>query len=250
MLVRKKRENLLKKKARSEDSASEENLQSVRSWIRKIEQSTTSVSCRLSAVEKRLSTGMNETENNGLIAMNGRVETLMINIKKKSARAVARVLDGELTLLHNEVMKQEKEFDHLKEQLSAVEEMNTTTSAELKAMHTVISQINEKIGQRMQHKERPEPFVMHLGTIEIPVEFTGIIGGLLAFTIAILVVINQKEILLSPVFLCGVGVLLISVALLKMVRARSQSSLRPYFSMPLKTSSVQTESISYEKNEG
>ena len=44
MLVRKKRENLLKKKVISVDPSSGENLQSLGSWIRKIEQSTTSVS--------------------------------------------------------------------------------------------------------------------------------------------------------------------------------------------------------------
>ena len=115
MLVRKIKKNLLKKKPRDDDTSSEENVQSLRSWIHKIEQSTTAVSSRLSAVEKRLSTGLNESDASALLPINGRVETLVMNIKKKNAGAVARVLDHELTLLHNELMDQKKEFTHLRD---------------------------------------------------------------------------------------------------------------------------------------
>jgi len=241
MLVRKIKQNLLKKKPRTEDVSSQENLQSLRSWIRKIEQSTTAVGSRLSAVEKRLSSGMNESDAGNLLAMNGRVETLVLNIKKKSASAVARVLDHELTFLHNELIDQKKEFDRLKEQLTAFEEMNMTTTTELKTIRTAISQMNETIAKKMEQKGRAESFVMHLGAMEIPIELTGVIGGCLAFTIAIIVLIGQKEILLSPVFLCGVGVLLIGVALSKMIRARSRRTLHPFMTMPTDASSVPIE---------
>jgi hypothetical protein len=250
MLVRKKRRDLLKKKAKSDDGSSDENLQSVRSWIRKIEQSTTSVSSRLSAVEKRLSTGLNETEGTNLIAMNGRVETLLMNVKKKSATAVARVLDGELTLLHNETMDQKKETDDLKEQISAVKEVSITAVAELNALRTELTQMRETMEQRMEQKRNAKPFVMHLGTLEIPIEFSGIIGGLLAFTIAGLVLINQKEILLSPLFLFGVGSLLISSALLKTIRAYSRNSFHRVFPLPPETPSVQIDAPPEEKQDG
>jgi hypothetical protein len=160
------------------------------------------------------------------------------------------VLDGELILLQNELVKQEQEFGLLKEQLVVVEKMNMAITTELQTVHTAMSQMNTKIDLRLEHTERREPFVMRLGTMEIPIEFTGIIGGLLAFTIAILVVINQKAVLLSPVFLFLVGVLLIGFAMLKMIRTRSRSSLRPYFTTPLKTSSVQINPVQYERKEG
>ena len=51
MLTQREKKKMLKK----EDVVSEDNIQSLRSWVRKIEQSTMSVSSRLSAVEKRLS---------------------------------------------------------------------------------------------------------------------------------------------------------------------------------------------------
>ncbi len=250
MLVRKKRENLLKKKAIHEDLSSGENLQSLGSWIRKIEQSTTSVSSRLSAVEKRLSIGMIESESVHLVTMEGPVQKLILNGKKKNASEFARALDGELNLLHNVLVNQEQELGLLKEQLVVVEKMNMAITEDLQKVHTAMSQMNTTMELRLNRPERREPFVMRLGTMEIPIEFTGIIGGLLAFTIAILVAINQKAVLLSPLFLFLVGVLLIGSAMLKMVRTRSRSSLRPYFTMPLKTPSVQINPIPYERKEG
>jgi hypothetical protein len=250
MLVRKKRENLLKKKVMTEDPSSGENLQSLGSWIRKIEQSTTSVSSRLSAVEKRLSIGMMESESVHLVTMEGPVEKLILNGKKKNASELARALDGELSLLHNELVNQEAQLGSLKEQLVVVEKMNMAITENLQKVHTAMSQMNTTMELRLNRPERREPFVMRLGTMEIPIEFTGIIGGLLAFTIAILVVINQKAVLLSPVFLFLVGVLLIGFAMLKMIRTRSRSSLRPYFTMPLKTPSVQINPVQYERKEG
>lgn len=250
MLVRKKRENLLKKKAIHEDPSSGENLQSLGSWIRKIEQSTTSVSSRLSAVEKRLSIGMIESESVHLVTMEGPVQKLILNGKKKNASEFARALDGELNLLHNVLVNQEQELGLLKEQLVVVEKMNMAITEDLQKVHTAMSQMNTTMELRLNRPERREPFVMRLGTMEIPIEFTGIIGGLLAFTIAILVAINQKAVLLSPLFLFLVGVLLIGSAMLKMVRTRSRSSLRPYFTMPLKTPSVQINPIPYERKEG
>lgn len=232
MLVRKLKENLLKRKQKDENESPQDNLQSVRSWIRKIEQSTTAVSSRLSAVEKRLSTGMNEPDAGDILAMNGRVETLVLNIKKKSASAVARVLDHELTFLHNELMDQKKEFDRLREQLRTYEEMNTTSAIELKTLRSTISQMNETIDQRLEQSGRAKSFVMHLGAVEIPIELTGIIGGLLAFTISGIILIGQKEILLSPVFLCSVGLLLIGVALSKTIRSRSRHTPHPFMAVP------------------
>ena len=250
MLVRKKRENSIKKKVMPGDPSSGENLQSLGSWIRKIEQSTTSVSSRLCAVEKRLSIGMMESESVHLVTMEGPVEKLVLNVKKKNAGELARALDGELNLLHNELVKQEQQLSSLKEQLVVVEKMNMEITAELQTVHTEVSQMNTTMELRLERTDRREPFVMRLGAMEIPIEFTGIIGGLLAFTIAILVAINQKAILLSPLFLFLVGVLLIGSAMLKMVRTRSRSLMRPYFTMPLTTPSAQINPVPYERKEG
>jgi hypothetical protein len=250
MLVRKKKENLLKKKEITDGSAKGENLQTIRSWIRTIEQTTTSVSSRLSAVENRLSGAIKEPGNDILKGMEGPIGTLLLNAKRKNAGELARMLDGELCFLHNELIKRQQETCGLQEQLRAFEKTSTTITTELRTAQTAISEMKTAMELRMKRSERHEPLVMHVGALEVPVEFTGLIGGLLAFIIAILVLIDQKPILLSPVFLFLVGLLLIGFALLKMVRTRSRTPLHPFFTMPVKTPSVQIDSVPYEREGG
>lgn len=250
MLVRKRKEKSSKKKGINEGSDSEENLQSVRSWIRKIEQTTTSVSSRLSAVEKRLSGRMSVSDGLKTIGIEGPVETLFLHVKKKDTAEVARVLDSELALLHNELAKQQQETCSLKEQLGEIEKKNTTMTTELQGMHSTITDISTTVELQRNQTEQHEPFVMHLGSLEVPVEFTGIIGGLLAFLITILVLINQKEILLSPLFLVPVGLLLIGFALVKMIRNRSHKLRHPFLPLRLDTSSAQLDLAQLERKEG
>jgi chromosome segregation ATPase len=250
MLVRKRKEKLSKKKRINEETDSEENLQSVRSWIRKIEQTTASVSSRLSAVEKRLSGRMSEMNGGKTIGIEGPIETLFVHVKKKDTPEVVRILDSELCFLHNELTKQQQETSTIKEQLEKIEKTQTTMTTEFQGLQTAMTDLNTTMELQMNQKEKHEPFVMRLGSLEVPVEFTGIIGGLLAFLIAILVLIGQKEILLSPWFLIPVGLLLITFALVKMIRNRSHRELHPFLSLPLDTSSVQSTLTALERKEG
>ncbi len=250
MLVRKRKEKLSKKKKISERTDSEETLQSVRSWIRKIEQTTTSVSSRLSAVEKRLSGRMSESDGLKTIGIEGPIETLFLNMKRKNTPELARVLDSEMTFLHNELTKQQQETSTIKEQLETLEKTHTTMTTEFQGMRTAMTDLHTTMELQINQIGRREAFVMHLGSLELPIEFTGIIGGLLAFLIAILVLIDQKEILLSPLFLVPVGILLIGFALVKMIRNRSHRSLHPFLPMPIDTPSAQLDLASLERKEG
>ncbi len=250
MLVRKQKEKKIKKRGREKETDSEENLQSVRSWIRKIEQTTASVSSRLAAVEKRLAGRMSETDVLKTIDLLGPVETLLVHGKKKNTSEIARILDAELSCLHNEQLQHQQELYGLKEQLNEIEKTQTTVSTDLQTMQTTITDLHTMVESQRKKREKREPFVMHLGSLEVPVEFTGIIGGLLVFLIAILVLIGQKEILLSPWFLFPVGLLLIGFALVKMIRNRSHRSLHPFFPLPLEPSSAQPDVASIERKEG
>jgi prefoldin subunit 5 len=250
MLVRKRKEKNVKKRGREKEIDSEENLQSVRSWIRKIEQTTSSVSSRLAAVEKRLSGRTSETDSLKTIDLQGPVETLLVHGKKKNTAEIARVLDAELSCLHNEQLRQQQEFNDLKEQLNEIEKTQTTVSTALQTMQISIADLHTLVESQRAKKEKHEPLVMHLGSLEVPVEFTGIIGGLLVFLIAILVLIGQKEILLSPWFLFPVGLLLIGFALVKMIRNRTRSSRHSFFPLPLETSTVQPKVASIKRKEG
>jgi hypothetical protein len=251
MLVRKKKEYLLKKKSLYSASAPEENLQTLRSWIRKIEQTTTSVSSRLSAVEKRLSVGMSDAQKTSPIGMKGPIQTLFLNVKKKNTGELARVLDGELALLHNELVNQEQEAGLLKEQLEVMEKKTTVMAEALQTMQKTIEELNVVVAQRrVRRSSQQEPLVMHVGAFEVPVEFTGIIGGLLVFLVALLVVCDQKSVLLSPLFLFGVGSILIGFAFVKMIRSRVKNPLRPNVDVPLKTQSASITPVPCKQKEG
>ncbi len=250
MLVRKKKEHVQKKKKMLDSTGAEDTLQSLRSWIRKIEQTTTSVSSRLSAVEKRLSGGTMESPLVGHRIMEGPVETFLLSIKKENVSGAARLLDGELSFLHNELVSQKLETDDLKTHLEALEKTNTVVTEGLQGTQDVISELKTTLETEMKQTRHHEPLVMHLGALEFPIEFTGIIGGSLAFVIAFLVLINQKEILLSPVFLVIVGLLLLGFALVKMVRSRSRAFLSPSFGLPLDTPSGQINPVACERKQG
>lgn len=250
MLVRKKKDYVQNKKKMRDSTSSEDTLQSFRSWIRKIEQTTTSVSSRLSAVEKRLSGGTMDSAFNGPRVMEGPVQTFLLSIEKDNAHEVARVLDSELALLHNELVSQQLETNDLKTHFEALEKTNTMVTKELQGTQDVISELKTTLETQMKQTRQHEPLVMRLGALEFPIEFTGIIGGSLAFFIAFLVLINQKEILLSPVFLVVVGLLLLGFAMVKTVRSRSRSLLSPSFELPLDTPSAQRNPVPCERKQG
>jgi len=251
MVGRKKnKENVRSKKVSLEGSTADENLQSLRSWIQKIEQTTTSVSSRLSAVEKRLSEGRTELAMRTLGGMNDSVEAILLDEPNKNTTEPVSTLDGELYNLHTTIADQKQEADTLKEQMHELRTMNTQVRLDLEMAQTTISEMHTALEHHMQNTARHKPFVMHVGALKIPVEFTGIIGGLLAFTVAILVLINQKEILLSPIFLVLVGILFLGSALVKVVRSRPQAFEQPSFSSPLITPVAQINAAPSKRKEG
>ncbi len=56
---------------------------------------------------------------------------------------------------------------------------------------------------------------MKLGRMEIPIEISGVIAGVIALLAAFFVMIKQNSILVSPVFLALIGCVFIGSALLK-----------------------------------
>jgi hypothetical protein len=215
------------KKTTTTAPSSEETVQSLRSWVRKIEQTTSSVSSRLTAVEMRL-TGSFTSSGEMLLSVNeGPVErffTGLKNGKKKTLEEHARALDHELFCLCTELEKRKQEFQTLEEHVTELERLIPSVQHDLREVHSTISPMLQTMEMKTQMVEQRKPLVMKLGAVEIPVEVTGIIGGLLAFIIAILVAFNQKAVLLSPVFLSAVGMLLIGSAVGKALRMRSKST--------------------------
>ena len=224
MLVNKHKPKTSKKKTMS----SQGNIQSMRSWIRKIEQSTNSVSSRLSAVEKRISR-RSMGSSNDLIQSNlldGPIEQIFADLKEgkssKDIEEVSRLLDSEFAIMQEELISQENEITSLEGQLSTISSSLAEIKEEMEKLQTSEMQMSRGVNVRLDKIERREPPVMKIGTMEIPIEFTGVIGGILVFVIAILVIVGQKEIIISPAFLAIVGILLISSALFKTINFGSR----------------------------
>ena len=65
---------------------------------------------------------------------------------------------------------------------------------------------------------------MKLGKIKIPVEITGVIGGIIALITAVIIAFGQNYIILSPFFLILVGLILIGSAVFKTYRFTSDKT--------------------------
>ena len=210
MLADKRKTNARKKKALRDKTSSEDTVQSFRSWIRKLEQTANSLSSRLSAVEKRLSrrkldSSANLTPGNMLEGNMGRIFEIL----------KGGILDSEFTTMQEELISQQTEVDFLKEKIGEISSSLDVINGEIKEGHIYNSKFLESVESRLEKIERREPPVMKLGRMEIPIEITGVIGGIIAFIAAILIAIGQKEIIVSPLFLLLVGFILIGSALFK-----------------------------------
>jgi len=226
MLTHKRKLKTTKKKTKK-DTSTQDNIQSVRSWVRKIEQTTNSVSSRLAAVEKRISKRNMDSSNNSLsiTMIEGPIERIFADLKdeknNKGLVEVSKILDSEFSIMQEELVSQENEISSIESQLTTISVSLAEIKEEIKNVHTAETQLSRDLHIRLEKIESREPPMMKIGSMEIPIEFTGIIGGILVFIIAILVIVGQKEIIISPIFLAIVGILLIGSALFKTINLRS-----------------------------
>ena len=220
MLINKNKDTINKKKTERDRYTSEENIQSFRNWIRKIEQTTNSVSSRLSAVEKRISRKTDDSDKkilyDTLDEPIGRIFTVLKNEKnKKTIEEASQILDDEFSIMQEEITSLQHDIGVLKGKIDKFEPLLNKINENIKNKQMYTSRILEDVNLRLEKIERREPPFMRLGKMEIPIEIAGFIGGILAFIIAIMVALGYKEIVISPVFLSIVGVVLIVSTLLK-----------------------------------
>lgn len=72
----------------------------------------------------------------------------------------------------------------------------------------------EEIEKRIKNLERKGATV-RVGKIEIPIEITGLVGGLLLLVTSILMFAGYKNMVSSPSFISALGIILLSVTILK-----------------------------------
>jgi hypothetical protein len=235
MLTEKKPKKLKKPKKTSSDKIEyEENLQSMKSWVRKIEQTTLSVSSRLAAIERRISGQAENKKLNilGTTNQNRPLQNIIKNLDKSESKQnlveLSTAINDEVLILENQIIKQDaelaaliqtqenllNELKEIKDYLDSLESSQTTLGVDL--------------ASRIEYVERRAPPVMKLGNKEVPIEVTGVIGGLLMFVITILVLAGQKDVLISPVFLAIIGFILIISAILKTLKLSTTNTTSPH----------------------
>ena len=125
MLVRKPKTKTTKNKTKK-DASAQDNIQSMRSWVRKIEQTTNSVSSRLAAVEKRISRRSVDSSNDSIQSnlLEGPIERIFADLKdeknNKDLDEVSKILDSEFSIMQEEIVSQENEISSLESQLTTI----------------------------------------------------------------------------------------------------------------------------------
>jgi len=227
MLVNKNKTNKPKSKTKK-TSEEEENLQSMRSWIRKIEQTTNSVSSRLLAVEKRLSIRKtNSTDNSETsFSIKKPIQKVFSELKgsnnNKEIIEVSNILDSEFERLQDELICQQSELDNTKEIIENVNGSIEEIKTDIKNIKEVESKILSDFKSRIEIIEKRAPPVMKLGKMEVPIEISGIVAGFIAIFAALFVAFDQTSLLVSPAFLSLVGCVFMGSAIFKAIKSKKQ----------------------------
>jgi len=197
-------------------SREEVDVGQIRSWIRRIEQNIDSIDKRLDAVERRLSGEIftspkilkNESKSNSEVLdrkiqeLSRKLDEEIRNMREEMLIRFGRVGDrtyfagenrsrrGPVVISHSSKGKEglTDEQEHAKE----------------------IAELERRI-ERMEKRKT----TVKVGRVEIPIEITGIVGGIFAFIIAALLFEGYKNIVTSPVFCMLAGAVLVSAAALK-----------------------------------
>ena len=196
-------------------SREEVDVGQIRSWIRRIEQNIDSIDKRLDAVERRLS---------------GEIFTSP-KILKNESKSNSEVLDRKIQELS---WKLDEEIRNMREEMLRFGEVGDRTyvtgenrgrrgpvvishSSKGKEGLTDEQEHAKEIAELERRIERMEKrkTTVKVGRVEIPIEITGIVGGVFAFIIAALLFEGYKNIVTSPVFCMLAGAVLVSAAALK-----------------------------------
>ncbi|MCD6481844.1 MAG: hypothetical protein J7L31_06205 [Thermoplasmata archaeon] len=194
------------KDAQSKSKESKE-LGQITNWIQKFKQNLDSLEKRVDAIERRLS---GEPFKMTKFGEDTKAEGY------ESVRGYVSKMEQEISLIR-------KEIEKIKGSKGIV--MPNTESKEvvisLKKRGGEISNGYAKhlanIERRLERLEkiRKATATVKVGKIEVPFEVTGLIGGFLAFLIAILLFEGYKELVISPPFVMFIGLVLLTATALK-----------------------------------
>lgn len=206
---------------KEKNSNQEQTLHEMMIWLRKTEQSTESIGARLAAVEQRLSLKTRLSHPQWYTQDEKNAKQLQKNTTFSSEVTNNHQIDKndlfeELATMQSLLVEQQHKISSL------VNKSLTKTTNE----HTIqqhINQLNENLNtiqisvDAIQKRQAKQSFSMKVKGREIPIEISGIIGGVLAFIVAVLIGVGGKDIVVSPVFLSVIGVILIASSLFRSV---------------------------------
>ena len=196
-------------------SREEVDVGQIRSWIRRIEQNIDSIDKRLDAVERRLSGEIftspkilkNESKSNS-------------EVLDRKIQELSRKLDEEIRNMREEMLRFGRVGDRTYfagENRSRRGPVVISHSSKGKEGLTDEQEHAKEIAELERRIERMEKrkTTVKVGRVEIPIEITGVVGGVFAFIIAALLFEGYKNIVTSPVFCMLAGAVLVSAAALK-----------------------------------
>lgn len=227
MLVnRNKTKNNNKKK--NESKIVEDNIQAMRSWVRKIEQTTSSISSRLSAVEKRISIQKIDTLKHSISDVTitkEPIEKVIFELEENGKSDekpdyIFGVVDNKFSMLRNEIELQHEELKKVEDKIQETNISINNLEENLKKTREMEIKFLTDFRQRIEKIEHTAPPVMKIGKMEVPIEISGVVAGFIAIVAALFVNYKMTSFLISPVFLGIVGFIFIASALFKSIKAR------------------------------
>ncbi len=193
---------------KKEPETNEKEIKEMSNWLHRLQQSIESLEKRLDAIERRLS---NESFESPHLIMEEK-ENRKANIPKNIEKLIGKLQD-EIEDLKNKLKEggaERKEIKEAKETKEPKEPIISIRKSEAKKYDNAILNIE----RRLEKLERRKATV-RVGKIEVPIEITGIVGGLLAFLIAILLLEGYKGLVISPAFVGFIGMVLIAATAVK-----------------------------------
>jgi len=170
-------------------SSKSKELEEIGNWIQRIELKLNSLEKRLDAVERRLS---NESFEGLRFGEKRTIDYESFEEKFSEVKKEIELFKEEMKKLRN--YKEEIPVISLKKR-RGVEESNECMKK--------IEEIEEKL-EKIENKT-----TVKIGGIEFPIEITGIVGGIIAFIIGILLFLGYREMITSPSSVILIGIVLL-----------------------------------------
>ena len=191
------------KKKKAAETAEGKGFGDISSWIHRIEQNVDSLEKRLDAIERRLSDEPFKPPQFGKDSYGGTNTSHM--------QEAYEALQQEITSLKRDIKALES---RQQERKGAGEPVTISVSRKSAGQKETYAKELADIERRLERVEKRKAMV-RVGKIEVPIEITGIVGGILAFAIAALLFGGYKELVVSPPFVLTIGIVLLAATGLK-----------------------------------